>query len=254
MFVACSTLCFAGLPLDAVLRRMIEFEFNKIELAIHEQGPHLRPSEVTDNPEAALLQLRAGPSLTVSSLDLEFGPVDSETLRKRFSAMCRFARGLTVAVLSVPAAARGTSFDAEVQRLKGLVDIARREGLVVAVPTHRDAITAIPQDAKRLCDAVPGLGLVLDPGHILNGPHQSEDYDELFPYAKNVHLRDSGKKPGELQVRVGQGQIEYGRIVNMLERVGYNRSLTVAIFDRPENDFDVELEVRKLKLLIESLL
>ena len=40
----------------------------------------------------------------------------------------------------------------------------------------------------------------------------------------------------------------------MLERVGYNRSLTVAIFDRPENDFDVELEVRKLKLLIESLL
>ena len=29
---------------------------------------------------------------------------------------------------------------------------------------------------------------------------------------------------------------------------------TVAIFDRPENDFDVELEVRKLKLLLESLL
>ena len=233
---------------------MIDLEFNKIDLAVHEHGPHLRPSQVAENPEAAHLALRAGPSLTVSSLDLDFGSLDLETLKKRFSAMCRFAKGLTVAVLSVNVAPRGTSFESEVNRLSSLVDIARREGLVLAVPTHRDAITSIPHDAKRLCDAVPGLGLTLDPGHLLNGPHQSDDYDELFPYTRNIHLRDSGRKPGELQVRVGQGQIEYGRIVNMLERAGYNRSLTVAIVDRPENEFDVEQEVRKLKLLLESLL
>jgi sugar phosphate isomerase/epimerase len=233
---------------------MIDLEFNKIDLAIHEQGPHLRPSEVADNPEAALLTLRSGPSLTVSALDLDFGPVDSETLRHRFAALCRFAKGLTVAVLSVPAAPRDTPFEAEVERLKSLVDTASREGLVLSVTTHRDTLTAFPDETRKLCEAVPGLGLNLDPSHYLNGPYQSDEFDELFPYVRNVQLRDTGRKPGEFQVRVGQGQIEYGRIVNMLDRVGYDRCLSVAIVDRPENDFDVELEVRKLKLLLESLL
>ena len=71
---------------------------------------------------------------------------------------------------------------------------------------------------------------------------------------QNIHLRDTGKNPGEFQVRVGQGQIEYARIVTQLQRYGYNRSLTVAIIDRLENPFDREVEVRKLKLLLETLL
>jgi hypothetical protein len=40
----------------------------------------------------------------------------------------------------------------------------------------------------------------------------------------------------------------------MLQRHGYNRALTVAIIDRPENPFDREVEVRKLKLLLETLI
>ena len=54
MFVACSTLCFAREPLESALRHIAELEFDKIELAIVEDGPHLRPSEVGENTEAAL--------------------------------------------------------------------------------------------------------------------------------------------------------------------------------------------------------
>ncbi len=71
---------------------------------------------------------------------------------------------------------------------------------------------------------------------------------------QNVHLRDTGQAPGEFQVRVGQGQVEYARIVTMLQRHGYNRGLSVAILDRPDNPFDREVEVRKLKLLLETLI
>ena len=67
-------------------------------------------------------------------------------------------------------------------------------------------------------------------------------------------MRDTGLVPGEFQVRVGQGQIEYARIVNLLERYGYSRSLTVAIIDRPDNPFEREVELRKLKLLLETLI
>jgi sugar phosphate isomerase/epimerase len=101
---------------------------------------------------------------------------------------------------------------------------------------------------------VPGLGLTLDPSHYICGPHQNGSFDEVYPYVQNVHFRDTGKKPGEFQVRVGQGEVEYGRVVSQLERHGYNRALTVAIRDDMENPFDVEVEVRKLKLLLESLL
>ncbi len=73
MFVACSTLCFASKPLESALRHIAELEFDKIDLAIVEGSPHLRPSEVAENPEAALHRLRRGPSLTPAALGLDFG-------------------------------------------------------------------------------------------------------------------------------------------------------------------------------------
>jgi len=96
--------------------------------------------------------------------------------------------------------------------------------------------------------------LTLDPSHFLQGAHKNEDFDIVFPYVNNVHLRDTGIGPGEFQVRVGQGRVDYARIVDKLERYGYNRALTVAIIDRIENPFDREVEVRKLKLLLETLI
>ena len=254
MFVACSTLCFSREPLEAALRRIAELEFSKIDLAIVEGGPHLRPSEVAENPEAALHRVRQGPSLTPVALGLDFGDADPKTYRRRFEAMCRLAKPLTVAVLTIPAAPAGTPIDDEVRRLTTLNEVARREGLVLTIETHSETLTADPAVAVSLCKAVPGLGLTLDPSHYIQGPHRGASFDEVYPYVQNVHLRDTGKGPGEFQVRVGQGLIEYGRVIAQLERHGYNRALTVAIHDRIENPFRIEVEVRKLKLLLESLI
>lgn len=256
MFVACSTLCFAREPLEIALRQIAELEFDKFELAVVEDGQHLRPSEVGDDPEAAMLRLRRGPALIPSSLYLDFGPVDwtDPIHRKRFDGHCRFAKALNVAVITLTAAPAGSSIDAEIERLIGLSATAMREGLVLAMLTHRDSILADPGVALQLCKAVPGLGLTLDPSHYLHGTIKEADVDLLYPYVQNIHLRDTGKHPGEFQVRIGQGQVEYARIVNQLQRYGYNRALTVAILDRLENPFDREVEVRKLKLLLETLL
>lgn len=254
MFVACSTLCFTREPLESALRHIAELEFNKIDLAIVEDSPHLKPSTAAENPDAAIHRIRYGPSLTPTALDLNFGDADPAAYRKRFEAMCRMAKPLTVAVLTIPAAPLGTSFDDEVARLKELAEVAQKEGLVLTLETHSDTLTADPAQAVALCKAVKGLGLTLDPSHYIAGPHNNKSFDEVYPFVQNVHLRDTGKKPGEFQVKVGQGEVEYGRVVSQLERAGYNRALTVAIRDDIENPFDVEVEVRKLKLLLESLL
>jgi len=254
VFVACNTLCFSKEPLASALRHIADLEFRKIDLSIVEGGEHLKPSEVAESLDAALAKIRHGPSMTPSALGVDFGDVEGPAFRRRFEAICRLAKAQTVAVITIPAAPAGTPFDDEVRRLAALGGHAMREGLVLALMTDASTLTADPSVAAALCKAVPCLGLTLDPSHYIQGPLAGGNYDEVFPYVQNVLLRDTGRKPGEFQVRVGQGEIEYGRIVNLLERHGYDRALTVSILDALDNPFEVEVEVRKLKLLLESLI
>ena len=69
-------------------------------------------------------------------------------------------------------------------------------------------------------------------------------------YVYHVRLRDTSKD--QLQVRIGQGLVEYGRLVNQLNKVGYDRALCVDIL--PMADADQLAELRKMRLLLESLL
>jgi sugar phosphate isomerase/epimerase len=252
MFIACSTLSFARLPLQAALRLMAELEFSKVDVAITEHGNHLKPSTVADDVVKAALAVRIGPSLTPAAYSVEFAAVGDEYLRQ-LKAICKLARTTAVPLLCIPAASNGSGLDAEVERLRHLVQIVESEGLLLTVPTRIGTLTELPATARELCERVPGLGLTLDPSHFVNGPHQGEPYDEVFPYVRHVQLRDTGKAPGKFQVRVGQGEIEYGRIISQLQRCRYDRLLTVALHDVAEAPFVMETEVRKLKYLLESL-
>jgi hypothetical protein len=57
-----------------------------------------------------------------------------------------------------------------------------------------------------------------------------------------------------LQVRIGQGLIEYGKLVTQLAKVNYQRALCVQIVDLPDSGIDHMAEMRKMRLLLESLL
>ena len=243
-------------PMEVALRQIVELSSTSSKLALVETGKHIRLSEAGDDPDAAVARLRQGPSLIPSALYADFGAADwslPETVH-RFEGICRFAKSLSIAVITIPAAPLGTPLDDEIKRLTLIGTDAFRKGLVLALLTQSETLTADPQAAAHLCRSVPGLGITLDPSHYLQGPKPDIDFDCVFPYVQNVHLRDTGTAPGEFQVRVGQGKVDYARIVNMLQRHGYNRSLTVSIIDRPDNPFDREVEVRKLKLLLETLI
>jgi sugar phosphate isomerase/epimerase len=253
VFVACSTLCFARYPLERALRIIGELEFSKLDVAIHEQGPHLKPSEVAADVSLAAQRIRIGPSLTPAAFSVEIEAADTQEYFRQLKAICRLARQSTVSILTMPAASNGNGLDAEVQRLKEVLALVQSEGLVLTVPTRIGTLTETPAAALELCQRVPGLCLTLDPSHYINGPHQGGSYDELFPYVRHVHLRDTGRGPGKFQVRIGQGEIEYGRIISMLNRQRYDRLLSVSVTDIPDAPFVMETEVRKLKFLLESL-
>ena len=255
MYVACSTLCFARYPLEKALRIIGELEFSKVDVALHERGPHLRPSEVAADVGLALQRIRIGPSLTPAAFSLEIEAAQPAEFERQLRAVCHLARlSTTVSVLTLAAASAGTGLDAEVKRLTRLARIVASEGLVLTVETRTGTLTETPEGAVELCQRVPGLGLTLDPSHYIAGPHQGKGFDVVYPFVRHVHLRDTGRGPNQFQVRVGQGEVEYGRLISQLARHRYERLLTVDIRDIADAPFAMEPEVRKLKYLLESLI
>ena len=144
----------------------------------------------------------------------------------------------------------GTPFNEEVEHLRRLVAIATVEGAKVSILTRIGRLSQDPDTVLVLCDNVKGLGTTLDPSHYICGPHAGRGYDQILKYVYHVELRDSTKD--ELQVRVGQGELEYSRLVNQLRRVGYKRALAVNM--TPIEGTDHNSEMRKFRLLLESLL
>jgi sugar phosphate isomerase/epimerase len=134
--------------------------------------------------------------------------------------------------------------------LRKLVSIATNEGVRVGIKSQVGRLSQDPDTVVVLCDNVKGLGLTLDPSHYICGPHAGRSIDKLMKYVYHVHLRDT--KKDQLQVRIGQGEIEYGRLIQQLQKVSYNRSLSVNITEMP--DVDHQVEMRKMRLLLESLL
>jgi sugar phosphate isomerase/epimerase len=246
-------LCFGRHRFEEALRIIGELQFNKFDVAIHEQGPHLRPSQVAADVAAAATRLRFSPGLTPAAFSVAIEADDEKEYDRQFQAICRLARLATVPLVTMCAATSGSGQDAEIARLSKLAREADKEGVILTLATVAGTLTEDPDQALALCKAVPGLGVTLDPSHYLAGPHTAKGYDHLFPYVRHVHLRDTGRGPNQFQVRVGQGEIEYGRIIAQLSRLHYERCLTVDIRDIPDAPFAMEPEVRKLKYLLESL-
>src|SRR5438128_11948418 len=89
VYVACSTLCFGRFPLERALRTIGELEFSKLDVAIHEQGPHLRPSEVAADVGLAAQRIRIGPSLTPAAFSVEIKAEDADEYQRQLKAICR---------------------------------------------------------------------------------------------------------------------------------------------------------------------
>ncbi len=251
MQVACSTLCFRHRSLSDALQAIRDMHFAKVDLAIHEAGPHLRPSEVMEDVVKIAQRLKAT-NVPIAAFHVEFDAAPNVVL-DQLRAVCRLARLLAVPILTVTAAPMGSDPASEVQRLKDWAKIVQGDGLILTLETRAGTLTADIECAMELCHRVPGLGLTLDPSYYMCGPHEQSNYEPLFPYVRHVRLRDSGTEPSQFQVRVGQGVLEYNKLITSLERYSYDRALTVDVRDIADPEFPVEPEVRKMKYLLESL-
>jgi sugar phosphate isomerase/epimerase len=250
VFVAATSRCFSHLPLHSALERLVDLEYTHVEIMIHENGGHLKPSAVMADLDGAITICRHTHRLTPIAYSVEMETSDESLYYQQFTACCKLAKSTKVVLLVVRAAELGTPFNAEVERLRELVAIAGVDGCRVALLTETGRMTQDPDTAVVLCDSVKGLCLALDPSHYICGPHAGNGFEQVMRHVSHVRLRDS--KKDQPQVRVGQGEIEYGKLIAQLNKVHYHRVLTVDIAPMPEVDQAAEL--RKMRMLLESLL
>ncbi|HIQ21477.1 MAG TPA: sugar phosphate isomerase/epimerase [Planctomycetes bacterium] len=249
MFVAASTNCFPDLPLDSALERLVDLEYTAVEIVIHETGGCLKPSEVARDWDRVVRRCRQTYRMTVAAYSVDIEAEGPEYFGQ-LAACCRLAKATRVVTMVVRASELGTPFNAEVERLREMVRIATGEGVRLALLTETGRMSEDPDTVVVLCDNVHGLGVTLDPSHFIYGGRGGKGYRQLLKYVCHVRLRDT--TPEKLQVRVGQGRVEYGKLLAQLERVGYHRALCVDI--TPMDGVDHGGELRKMRLLLESLL
>ena len=249
MFVAATSRCFPDLPLNAAMLQLVELEYVSVEIMIHETGGHIKPSEVLADMDRAVMLCRQTHRLTPVALSIEIEAPEPDYYHQ-FAACCRLAKAIKVVTITVRSAELGTPFNAEIERLQTLVALASREGIRVGLQTEVGRMTETPDTAVVMCNSVKGLGITLDPSHYIYGPHSGVNYDQVLKHVYHVRLRDTTKD--QLQVRVGQGEVEYGRLVNQLHKVHYDRALCVDM--QPVPEMDPLTEMRKMRLLLDSLL
>lgn len=246
MILAASTRCFAEMDFWQALHQISELEFDRVEIWLDENGS-LKPSAVVAEPEEFISKMREQTRLSPIALTLSHD-VDTAT----FQGLCRVGKALRMTQFVVPSSPLGTPFNLEIDRLRQLVQIASADGIRVAIKTQAGRLSGDAHTAVELCQAVDRLGLAFDPSYFLD-PKASEDVIELVaPYTLHVHLRDSTSE--HLQVQVGLGEIDYSKLIAELERQRFSRAISVELIPELQDLESRPLELRKLRMLIESLL
>ena len=248
VFVAASTECWPDMELQEAIEVLSDLEFTAVEIALHESGK-VKPSELLEDVDRGIQWLRYSHRLDISGYSVELASTGEQHYLD-FKEMCRMAKATKVVNITVPSGEHGTPFNEEVEHLQKLVEIGESEGIRVSVRSQLGCLSDDPDTLMVLCNNVDGLGITLDPSVYICGSSKSKNLDRILKFVCNVHLRDS--RPDAFQVSVGQGEIDYGKLVTQLERDKYDRALTVHM--QPIEGLDHRVELRKIRRLLESLL
>jgi len=221
--------------------------FDRFEIWVSEAENALKPSVIHADLEKTCGQIREITRMTPAAIHVE-----QDVPIEQFESISKLAKTLRIAQITVPASALGTPFNTEIDRLRALVAAGNADGIRISLKTENSTLAQDPETAVELCQSVKGLGLTYDPsGYLMQGV-KPEMLDKMAPYIFHTHLRDTSRQ--ELQVPVGLGEVDYSRLVGILSRVDYQRALSIDLLPQYAGKIDRALEMRKLRLLLESLL
>lgn len=247
MHIAASTRSLWDLAFPAACLQIQDLGFDRVEIWLNESSDQLRPSQVARDPEGCAGQLREATRVSPSAVFLE-----NEVSMDAFAAILKFCKLLKIVQITIEASPKGTPFNTEIDRLRERAALCHQEGVRLSILTKTGLLSEDPHTAVELCQSVKGLGITLDPSFFVCRPGGSVDFDVVYNHVLHAHLRDTS--PKEIQVPCGLGEVDYNQIVNRLRQCNYQRTLSVDLLPKTMTGEDRLRELRKLRLLLESLL
>lgn len=247
MYISASSRCFSADKFEDACRQLTDLEYDRIEIWFDSEGNHLDVNEVSADPDAFVAKFRDMTRMTPIAFCL-----DHEISPQVLSGLTKLAKLLRVTQITIPASELGTPFNSEIDRLRALLTIASEDGIRLSIKTKTGHLTEDPHTAVELCQAVRGLGLTLDASYYICGPYKDQTYDQVFPHVYHTQLRDT--TPGQFQVQTGLGEVDFSKLIAQLARQDYKQALSVEIHPELLDGADRSLELRKIRMLLETLL
>jgi sugar phosphate isomerase/epimerase len=236
--LGCSTISFRHLTLDRALAWIVALGFTEIDLgALPGICDHV-PYELTRASVDAVAGTMASSGLAVRSINCDIGdlnrPLNAETRAARDGHLdmlltLAVAVGSRALVLPCGAVDRhpAESLDADLDRvadeLMSAAERAAAYGVEVWTESqHFYRLCWNLERAQQLTDrlARTDVGVVMDFSHIVAaGQDPLEFVDRFGGRIAHVHIRDA--VPGNINLSVGNGHVDFGRGLKALAGVGY---------------------------------
>ncbi|MDA2930924.1 sugar phosphate isomerase/epimerase, partial [Acidobacteria bacterium AH-259-O06] len=187
-------------------------------------------------------------------------PMIRRSTRRLFPGLVKFAQRVGCrSIMLIPGTlhpdlGREQSFALAAQELAELSRVASDEGIFLNIEACEPSVAQGPEDAGRLCEEVPGLGLTLDYSHFIDQGYSQLEIETLHRYARHFHIRQAA--PGKRVETVAKGTIDFERVVRLLREEEYGGVLSVEYVECPpttECGVDVITETPKMKAQLESL-
>ncbi|MEG1473612.1 MAG: sugar phosphate isomerase/epimerase family protein [Christensenella sp.] len=231
---------FPLLEHDKVIKLVGLLGFDGIDIGLFENRGHLQPSAVFSNTaqNGKLLKRKTEDSgIVVADVflqcDIDFEPkaINHPDAKIRAQARDWFLHTLEYAnacgskhVTCLPgvhfeAEDYETSFARAKEELAWRALRAKDAGLIFGTETHLGSLGDTPQKTERLMRETKGLTLTLDYTHFATVGIPDSEVEPLIKYATHFHARGAAK--GVLQAVVAENTIDYARIVEVMQEVGY---------------------------------
>ncbi len=249
MFVAASTHCFPDVAIDKSLRKLADLDYNASEIVVGKGVNDLQPEWLNADFQAVCRLCLTSRQISPSAFFFDLSP-DFPDYLQQFNHCLKLCKTLGVVTIVVKASPAGFPYNEEFERLTELVRQASGYGVLVSLLTEKDAISGSIDSLNSLCKGISGLRVALDPSHFIYGYKTPVNYDSIIPKVSHLRLRDTTLK--SFQVKIGQGVLDYKKLVDQLKRCDYAGALCVDLAYLP--DVDPESELRKMRLFVESLL
>lgn len=244
--LSCSDYTWPSLPHGAALDLVRALGCDAVDLGFMTSRSHIRPESLTTGAQAAAGMVRErveSRGLTVADVfaipftDFQTmsvnNPDDVQAVRSSafFHRAVLFAAGVgSPGITTLPGVLfEGDTFaealDRSVEGLAARVEMASAAGLVLSVEPHTGSLIDTPDKTWQLLDRVPGLSITLDYAHYAYSGVQQREIDPLLPRARHLQCRPG--RPGGLQVRVAEDEIDWRTVVQKLMSAGYEGYLTL---------------------------